>query len=216
MAFSFGKKKPVEQGYWGIGDMGIHIYISPLLSPEHKQAAIEAVREFFDLFPARKDWFKIVEMPWQRVESIVNNQPTTIANTTDLQAFYYNQELDNIYKGNTAPLTTVLVIPHNHISAYNGSGGAEYKHTIIMDLQNVEFLKSTIKHELGHRFGADHCLEANCIMNASGVGTHFCPNHIKEIEARMATMYAKSRPFTFGEPIKSKPSFTFGKPTKSM
>ncbi|MBO7509211.1 MAG: hypothetical protein J6T57_02975 [Alphaproteobacteria bacterium] len=92
MAFNFGNPETEtepEHGKWGIGDMDVHFYVSPILLPEHKQAVREAIAEFFRLFPDKKDWFKIKEMPYQKVADIVNNQPTTIKDVTNLHYRYY-------------------------------------------------------------------------------------------------------------------------------
>ena len=208
---NFGKPE-IKHGAWGIGDMDVHFYISPSLSPAHKQATRDAIKEFVGLFPNQKDWFKLKEMPYQGVADIVNNQPTNLKDITDLHLCYYKAKFDEIYNDNKSPLTIVLVLPHNFVSANNGSGGDSYNSALIFDLQNTDFLKSTIKHELGHRFGCGHCNDSNCIMNQSGVGTHFCPTHKKEMQMRIATMFTKSRPYTFGQP--TKPHIKFGEPTE--
>lgn len=219
MAINFGKPKITEpeHGKWGIGDMTVHFYISPILLPEHKHAVQEAICEFFDLFPDKKDWFKIKEMPYQKVADVVNNQPTRWKDVTDLHAGYYWNKFEEIYKDNKSPLTTMLVIPHNFVSVYNGSGDSQHFSTIVFDLQDVKCLKSTVKHELGHRFGVDeHCKDdVHCIMNASGVGTHFCPKCMKKMKLRIASMFMSSRPYTFDtQNKKQKNSFVFGEPIK--
>ena len=212
MALNFGEAKPAEHGHFGIGDMNVHIYISPAISEEHRRVAQEAVGEFFDLFPDRKDWFKINNMPWVGVENVIKNQPTTPRLITDLLGCYYAPALDDIYKNNKKPLTTVVIMQNNGTSGYMGAGGDCYKHVLILDLNNTEFLKSVIKHELGHRFGCHHCEDdRDCIMNSSGIGTHFCQKHLKEMKMRIATLYANSRPFTFGQKEVKKYSFNFGK-----
>lgn len=205
MKFGIPTKSP-------IGDMKVYIYISPILPIEHQHAAKEAIYEFFKLFPTKQNWFKIQEAPCKDIENIINNQPISIKELTDLHFFYYEGELQNLYKTNLSPWTSVLVIPHNYISASNGSGGGSCNSVIIFDLQNITALKSTIKHELGHRFNCKHCNDANCIMNPSGVGSYFCHKHMNEMQLHIATMYENSR-IHFLPP--RKPSFTFGSKTKN-
>ena len=218
MVINFGKPEiKIEHGKWGIGDMNVHFYVSPAISEEHKQAVQEAVDEFFHLFPGKKDWFKIKKMPYSNVADIVKNQPATLKEITDLHFHYYWNKFDEIYKDNKSPLTTILVIPYIFGSGNNGTGTSQHFSTIVLDLQNTEHLKSTVKHELGHRFGVDeHCTDdVHCIMNASGVGTHFCPKCMEIMRLRIALMFMNSRPYTFGTPKKEqKNSFVFGEPIK--
>lgn len=212
MAFNFGEAKPAEldeHGKWGIGNMHVHVYVSPAISVEHQKVVQEAVHEFFNLFPDRKNWFEISSMPWQKVENIMNNSPKEYRDIIDLSFSYYIPELDKIYKNNTTPLTTITVIPHNYTSGNNGAGTDFFNHVIVFDLLYPEHLKSVIKHELGHRFGCHHCEDdPSCIMNQSGVGAHFCQKHLKEMKMRIAMLYANSRPI--GQKEVKKHSFNFG------
>ena len=205
----FGKKY-VTQGELGKGDMNVYFYVAPSIQPSHKDAIYQAIMEFVNQTSGKKDWFKVSERPWTDVKDIVEQQPNNVCDLVDLHEIYYKDKLEQLHKNIKTPFTTIVALT-DYNSPSNGAGTPSSKHTLVKDLMYINHLKSTVKHELGHRFGCGHCT-GNCIMNPSGVGTHFCSNHLKTIQTTIADLYLKTRPkenkentditFTFGEPRK--------------